>query len=113
MAARRARLVSSERVRDPDADLCGALPGQPPVLPDFGVQGRAGDELHHDPRRAVLLDHVVDGDHARVGQPGRRPRLARRPGDQLGVLLRLLRRQQKLFDRHHPVQDLVGVCLVA
>jgi hypothetical protein len=38
-------------------------------------------------------------------RPGRRPRLAYRPGQQLGVRLGRLGRQDDLLDGHHAVQD--------
>ena len=40
---------------------------------------RAVDELHHDEQLAVRLAGVEDGDGVRVGEPGRRPRLADEP----------------------------------
>jgi SAM-dependent methyltransferase len=60
-----------------------------------------------EPRRAVMLNHIMDGDHAGVIQPGRRPRLPHRAGDQVGMLMRGLRREQDLLDRHHAVQQLI------
>ena len=65
----------AQRVRDLPADVGHALPGQALVLADLGAQGRAGDEFHYDPGRAVVFDHVVDRDDAGMGQPGRRPGL--------------------------------------
>ena len=64
-------------------------------------------ELETESLVAVVLDHVIDGDHAGVVQPGRRTRLAHRAGDEVGVLLRRLRRQQDLLDRHYPVKQLI------
>ena len=54
-----------------------------------------------------MLDHVMDGDHAGVVQPGRRPRFPHRAGNQVGMLVQRLRRQQDLLDRHHAVQQLI------
>jgi len=54
-----------------------------------------------------MLYHVMDRDHARMVEPGRGPRLPHRPRQQLGALLRCLRWQGDLLDRHHPVQKLV------
>jgi hypothetical protein len=90
------------------ADLRRALPGQRAVVADLGGQGLAIQELHDDPGRAVLLDHVVDGDHAVVAQPGGCPGLAHRAGGELGLLgWRQLRREQDFLDCHGAVQELV------
>ena len=64
-----------QRVRDLLADVGYALPGQALVPADLGTQGRARDELHHDPGCAVVFHHVVDRDDAGMGQPGRHPGL--------------------------------------
>jgi hypothetical protein len=96
-----------QRVRDLRADLGDALPGQPPARGDLGTERRSGHELHHEPGRAVLLDHVVDGDDAGMIKPGSHARLAHRPGQEVGMLLWRLRRQQDFLDRHHAVEQLV------
>jgi len=83
------------------------LPWQSALLLYLSAQRLARDELHHDPWRAVLLDDVVDGDHAGVGKAGRRPRLVHRTGDEFSVLLRWLLREKDFLDRHNPVQELV------
>lgn len=76
---------------------------------DLGGQTRRGHVLHHQPRLAVLLGHIEDGDGVRMVQPGGDAALAH------GTLLRILRllpgetrRQQQLLDRDHPLQSLVG-----
>jgi hypothetical protein len=89
------------------ADLGRPLPGQPAETGDLGAERRAGNEPHDDPRCVVVLDHVVDGDHAGVVQPGGGPRLAHRAGEETGPLRGRLGQQQDLLDRHFPFKKLV------
>ncbi len=62
------------------ADLGGLAGLQGAVLADHVRQRAAVDQLHHDPRPAVLLQHVVDGDHAGVLDPGGGAGLPLHPG---------------------------------
>ena len=63
--------------------LPGHLRGPPrrqrPRFPEHLVQRLRVDQLHHDPRTAAVLGHVVDGDHGRVVEPGGGLGLAQRP----------------------------------
>ena len=69
---------------------------------ELGQAGRL-DQLHDQPDRPVLLDHVVDRDHAGVVEPGRGLRLAQGPGPHpLGVLLP--GQELDLLDRDLPLQ---------
>ena len=65
------------------AQFQGDPPGPQRLQPALGrqhlLQRPRGHELHDDPRAAVFLRHVVDGDNAAVAQPCRGPRLAQRP----------------------------------
>jgi hypothetical protein len=65
----------AQRLCDLPANVGHARPGQARVPADLRAQGGAGDEFHNDPGRAVVFDHVVDRDDARMGQPRCRPRL--------------------------------------
>jgi len=51
------------------------------------VQRLRVDQLHHDPRTAAVLGHVVDGNHGRVVEPGGGLGLAQRPLEGGGPLL--------------------------
>jgi hypothetical protein len=75
-----------QRVRDLLPDLRDPLPRQRPVPLDLRTQRRAVDELHHDPRRALVLDHVMDRDYAGMVQAACGPRLPDRAGDQLSAV---------------------------
>ena len=73
------RVRAAQRAEQPAAQIRGLLRGQRAVLGHDLLQRAALDQLHHDPRAAVgLLDHVEDGDHRGVVQPGRGARLAQR-----------------------------------
>ena len=81
------------------------------ALPHGLLQGPGADQLHDDPGPAVLLDHVVDGDDARVAEPRGGPGLAQHPPVS-HLLARLVEPvgQDQLLDRHVAVeQDVVGV----
>ncbi len=76
------------------------------LLDQFGQRATV-DELHHDPGLAVLLDDVVDGDDARVLDPGGRAGLLLHPRlDDLQVLLGQVP-DGELLDRDLAVQHLV------
>jgi len=97
-----------QRVRDLRADLRHSLPRHTPGRRDLRAQRPAGDELHHDPRCAVMLYYVMDGDYPGMVQPRRGPRLPHRAGNQFTALgRRQLPRQQHLLDRHLTVEHLV------
>ncbi len=90
-----------------EADVGGLTGRQGAVLAYHVGQRAAVDEFHHDPRPAVLFEHVVDGDDARVLDPGGGPGLALHPGlEDLQVLLREVADRQ-LLDGHLPVQHFV------
>jgi hypothetical protein len=83
--------------------------GQPPLDGQHLVEGARRDQLHNDPRPAVFLGHVVDGDKAAVRQPCGGPRLAQRA--LVGVPPLLLTEQggdHDLLDRDIAVQNLVA-----
>ncbi len=69
---------------------------------DPGQAGRV-DQLHHEPDRPGLLDHVEHGHHARVVEPGRGLRLPQGPAaDPLDVLL--AGHQLDLLYRHAAIE---------
>jgi hypothetical protein len=77
---------------------------------DQVAQGRRLDQLHDQEQAVAGLSHVVEDDHPRMVQPGRRPGLAQRPPPQR-LPLRPGRpgRQLDLLDRHRPAkQDVLG-----
>ena len=81
---------------------------RPPLAESSAPRDRPWMSLHDDPRGALVLDHVMDGDHAGVVQPGRRPCLPRRPRDQVGPLgVWQAHREQHFLDRDIPVKHLV------
>ncbi len=86
------------------AHLGGGARRQGAVLADHIGQRTAVDQLHDDPRPAVLLQHVVHGDHAGVLDPGGRGGLPLHPGVQdLHLLLGEVADGQ-LLDRDLTVQ---------
>jgi len=72
----------TQRVEDLQADLRGSLLGQQAVFPDGLRQGTPIDQLHDDPRPALVGDHVIHGHDAGMPQPGGGLGLAQRPPDQ-------------------------------
>jgi hypothetical protein len=72
------RMSGGERAEQPNPDIRGLVRRQGAVLGQDLLQGPRLHELHHDPRPAVRLDHVEDGDHRRVIQPCRGSGLAQR-----------------------------------
>ena len=74
-------------------------------LADQVAQGQAGDVLHHQEQRAVVVAGVEDGDHVVVGQPGRRAGLALEAAYELVVVGQALVHH---LDRHRAVQAQVG-----
>jgi hypothetical protein len=66
----------AQRVQQPQPDLGRPYRGERAVRTDDLAQSAATYELHDDPRDAVVLDHVMDGHDAGMGEPGRRTRLA-------------------------------------
>lgn len=87
----------------------GRLGGlDPPVLLDGVGQRAALDQFHHDPRPAVVLEHVVHGDHGGVVDPRRRTGFRPGPRQQDGlVALRDIERRRQLLDGDGPVEQLV------
>jgi hypothetical protein len=66
------------------------------------------DQLHHDPWTAVLLDDVMDGDHARVVEHGGGAGLAEHAVIKQHALADpQLSGQGHLFDRDVPVEHFV------
>ena len=103
-ARRRARTAAAGR----SAPARGG--GSRPSHGQHLVERPRRDELHDDPRAAVFLGDVVDGDHAAVRQPRGGPRLAQRP--LVGVAAARPRRSEAemhdLLDRHVTVEELVA-----
>ena len=54
------------------ADLGHPSGRQRPCLVDEVSQGTAAEQLHDDPRTAVILDDIVDRDDTRLVEPTRR-----------------------------------------
>ena len=73
-------------------------------LADQVAQGQAGDVLHHQEERAVVVAGVEDGHHVVVGQPGGRTCLALEPAYELVVVGEPLVHH---LDRHRAVQPQV------
>ncbi|CAB4925629.1 unannotated protein [freshwater metagenome] len=91
------------------ADLGDLLHRQHAVGGQHRGQAARGQVLHDQPRRAAVVDHVVDADRVRVGDPGGDPALAHRAGPLLGRgLRRHADRQHDLLDRDLPTQPFVG-----
>jgi hypothetical protein len=91
----------AKRVEQREAELGGLRGRQRTVLCDDLIQRPGLDELHHDPRHAVLFDHVEDGDDAGMVKPGGRSGLAERALVAEPLLgLRRHRRQRDLLDGH-------------
>ena len=101
------RVRVRQRVRDLRADLRGPLPRQPPVPAISAPSDRPGNELHDDPRRAVMLHHVVDRDHPGMVQPRRGTAPPASCGPPARRCSRRLPREQHLLDRDLPVEELV------
>ncbi len=90
------------------ADLRGPARGQHPVLADHLAQRTGLDQLHHDPRPVVLLDHVVDGDGGGVPDPGDRLGLGEGAGHQPAPLVLVhTGREPQLLHRDVAAQHLV------
>src|SRR6185437_9836081 len=102
------RVRCRQRFKQAEPELGGARGRQRAVLGNHLVEGTGTDKLHHDPRRAVLFDHVEDGHDAWMTEPGRGPGLAQRAliaGPRFGR--RCHRRQHDLLDRHIAVEQFV------
>jgi hypothetical protein len=97
-----------QRAQHPQPDSRG-LPGlDAPGLLDLVGERAALDQLHHDPRAAVVLQYVVHGDDGRVVDPRGRARLGPGPGEQHGlVAVGHVERGRQLLDGDGPVQHLV------
>src|ERR1700730_10929119 len=109
--------------RLPDQEQGGR--GQhPAALLDHLPQVRPGHVPHRDVQQVILGAHVVDGDHVRVVQRGRDPRLLQEPGPE-HVIGGQLRRQYlqrddaaqpevlRLIDHAHPAAAEHRACPVA
>jgi hypothetical protein len=68
-----------ESTRQLVTDLGHPHQRQGTLVADHFGEGRCLHQLHHDEHAALILDHVVQGDHAGVIEPGRCPRLAQHP----------------------------------
>ena len=103
------RVRGLERAQQRQPDLRRLLRRQRAVVA-HDVRERAGlDELHDEERRAVVLDDVVDGDGARVVEPGGGPRLAPGALDEHGaVVVGQPVREGDLLDGDLAVEDLVA-----
>jgi hypothetical protein len=89
-----------ERAGDLGAELGHPLDRQRPARSDQVGQGGGADQLHHDEGAALVLDDVVQGDRARVVEPGRGPRLPHHPRlGRAAILLGHGRREHHFFDR--------------
>ena len=80
-----ARVSVGERGGDRRAVPPRLVPVERPTADD-GVQRVALDELHHEHRLAVVLEHVVEPDDVRVLEARERRRLALEALAQLGVV---------------------------
>ena len=77
----------AQRGKQLPGHLGGAARRQRPRGREHLVERLRVDQLHHDPRTAAVLGHVVDGDHGRVVEPGGGLGLAQRPLEGGGPLL--------------------------
>jgi len=100
-------VLRGERPQHGEPDVGGLVRRDGPLFRDL-AQRPAPQQLHDDPRPAVLADHVVDGDHRRMIDTDGRPGLALhvqiggptvRRGEVLGPA--------RLLDGHVPVHHLV------
>ena len=71
-------------------------------LADQVAHGEAGDVLHHQEERPVVVTVVEDGDHVVMGEPGGGTRLALEPSYELVVVGEALVHD---LDRHRAVQS--------
>jgi hypothetical protein len=71
------------------------------LLVEHPAQVRSIHEPHRDEQELAVLAGLVDGDHVRVVERGRDPRLAREPGAE-GLVARELGRDQ--LERDGPVE---------
>lgn len=102
------RVRGPQRTQHPQPDSC-RLPGldAPRILDRVGERV-ALDQFHHDPRPAVVLQHVVHGDDGRVVDPRGSARLGPGTGEQYGLIaLGHVQRGRQLLDRDGTVQHLV------
>jgi hypothetical protein len=77
-----------------------------PAPGDQVAQGRRLHQLHHQEQPPGRLHHVVEGDHARVVEPRRRPGLPQRPlAHGRPFLVGQAAGQLDLLDRHRPVEQ--------
>jgi hypothetical protein len=97
----------AEGVEHLAADVRDPAGRQRALLPQHRAERPRPDELHDDPGPAVLLDHVVDDDHARVGDPPGRPRLPYGPLVERLALLLARRAVEHLLDGHRTAEHLV------
>ncbi len=97
-----------QRAQHPQADPGGLARLDAADVLDLVGQRVALDELHHDPRPAVVVEHVVQGDDGGVVDPRRRARLGPGTGEQNGLLaLGHVQRGRQLLDGDGTVQQLV------
>jgi hypothetical protein len=103
------RMRGDECVGHLGADLRDLLHRQGAALGQHLRQAAGGQVLHDQPRRAAVVDHVVDRDSMRMGDPGGDPPLAHR---RVAVTRRRVRvaadRDQHLLDGDLTAQQLVA-----
>ncbi|CAM5728440.1 hypothetical protein STENM223S_00951 [Streptomyces tendae] len=100
----------AQGAQHPQADAGGLARLDALLLLDRVGQRAALDQLHDDPRPAVVLQHVVHGDDGRVVDPRGGPRLRARACQQGGLFaVGDVERGGQFLDGDGPVQHLV-VC---
>ncbi len=102
------RVRGAQRLRELQPDARDVELGHGALVADLLAQRAGVHELHHDPGVTLLLQDVVDGGHAGVRHPARRPGLAERAyGELLALLVRQAGGRQHLLDGHVPAEHLV------
>jgi len=100
---------AGQRLQQTQPDLRDPARRQRTVRLDHLGEGPAVHQLHDDPRVAVHLHHVVDGDDPGMLEHRQRPRLAPGPLPQHGVLVgRHVLGRLQLLDGDVPSQHLVA-----
>jgi len=95
-----------QRGEQVQADAGRRRRGQRPGPGDQVAQGRRVDQLHDQEQPSRRVHHVMEGDHARVVEPGRRPGLPKRPlADRRLLVVGQAGGQLHLLDRHRPVEQ--------
>ncbi len=98
----------AEHVEHGEADLGGAMGCQGALFTDELGERGALDELHDDPRAAVLVDDVEDGDGAAAADPGNRLGFAQGAGDEAALLVLVdAGAEAEFLDGDRPAEGLV------